>query len=1034
MSLFEAVALTIGASVAKSLVKSWLGEGIIQEIVPDLMDLLRDKGIDEVTRRKITPEIEKVGQKVAEHMQLLFTSERADMEESSYEATVREAATTLARANITPDLLVGYQLESDQLARYLLESRPGATRSFSAVETSFYQRMLVEASRSILAIVADLPGFTGSAFAKTLQGQEKILALLAKLADPLDERAVKFEARYCSEVRRILDRLDLLGIPRADQLHRSLSLNITYITLDVEHHLDRQAEVPHPSPDRPPSDTPSSVAIDHILATSRRIAVRGEPGSGKTTLLQWLAIRSAGKDFPPHIADWNRTVPFFIRLRECVNEGFPTPDMFPRLVVPIVAGSMPAEWLTEWVYDQLDRGRALVLVDGIDELPRAQRPAMLERLTELVHAYPLARYVVSSRPTALKEDAWPEWQEWISREDFTDVDLQPMGPRQVENLIDQWYLAVTEILTNLEDRAELKGFPENLKWQLRQRPALRKLATSPLLCAMICALHRERRQQLPVERIKLYEQCCEMLLSGREERRGIPSRHDYPALNEGQRMALVQSFAYWCMTNGWSDVETGEADGHFTQRLALMSVPSDTTGTRVREFFVERSGLLREPIQGRVSFTHRTFQEFLAAQAAAKAGDTGVLIRFAHDDQWHEMIILAAGLFGQKLCEKLLTGLIKRAYRGKRLRHQLLLLAVACLETAVELEGVRAYVLEQAKALFPPKDTNEARAVAAAGDPAIPFLTPNPQYSPSTATACVQALTLIGSQEALTVLADYAQDSPPHVMQELGKGWDAFDRKEYVRQVLAKSKRLILPSLPSLDECTYLTHHTYLRVGAMDPAGLPTLMRWFLPTGFSITTHFFNLYTSSLGFERTLETINAQFGKDNSDENLNPLAALGNLSFLSLMGYTKATDLSSFTNLHKLKELHLIGFRSVTDLSPLRQLAHLEILSLDMCTLLRNLYPITDLSSLTTLRLMANMELHDLSPLASLTNLTSLDLSYCRHVKDLSPLAALTNLTYLTIEGTSVLTSDLASLGRLSKLKIHGRADDAVSVRDMPKE
>ena len=94
----------------------------------------------------------------------------------------------------------------------------------------------------------------------------------------------------------------------------------------------------------------------------------------------------------------------------------------------------------------------------------------------------------------------------------------------------------------------------------------------------------------------------------------------------------------------------------------------------MRQYFVERASLLREPVHDRVDFTHRTFQEFLAAQAALNENTIGELLKHAHNDQWRELIILAAGKARPKECKQLLQGLITRGNKSSRRRHQLHLL------------------------------------------------------------------------------------------------------------------------------------------------------------------------------------------------------------------------------------------------------------------------------------------------------------------------------------------------------------------------
>jgi predicted NACHT family NTPase len=264
---------------------------------------------------------------------------------------------------------------------------------------------------------------------------------------------------------------------------------------------------------------------------------------------------------------------------------------------------MPARW----VHDQLDSGRAVVLVDGVDEVPQLQQLAVRQWLKELVETYTKARFIVSSRPHAIEEG-------WMEREGFDDAELQPMDLPDIYAFIDHWHAAVREELREEEEKANLESLAENLKQVVKRIRPIRNLATSPLLCAMFCALHRDRRQQLPSDRIELYEASCQMLLERRDIERHVELR-DYPHLNYRQKRVLLQDFAYWLLTNGWSGVTLSRADERLAVRLINMEgLSKEVTGSGIRRLFVERSDILREPVPGHIDFTHRTFQEFLSSQ------------------------------------------------------------------------------------------------------------------------------------------------------------------------------------------------------------------------------------------------------------------------------------------------------------------------------------------------------------------------------------------------------------------------------------
>ena len=143
--------------------------------------------------------------------------------------------------------------------------------------------------------------------------------------------------------------------------------------------------------------------------------MRGDPGSGKTTLLQWIAVNAAAQRFGGALSLWNNVIPFFIRLRDVAIHSFPAPEEYIARVEPDIDGRRPSD---DWEHLQLDNGRAVLLIDGVDELPSGKRETFLERLQSLLRLYPQARYIITSRPAAVSQINWPEWHEWVREHGF----------------------------------------------------------------------------------------------------------------------------------------------------------------------------------------------------------------------------------------------------------------------------------------------------------------------------------------------------------------------------------------------------------------------------------------------------------------------------------------------------------------------------------------------------------------------------------------------------------------------------------------
>src|SRR5258706_8891240 len=113
----------------------------------------------------------------------------------------------------------------------------------------------------------------------------------------------------------------------------------------------------------------------------------------------------------------------------------------------------------------------------------------------------------------------------------------------------RWHAAMSDQSSRAEERNELLAYERQLLDALDARRDLRQIAGYPLLCALICALHRERRGQLPSSRMELYDVALQMLLERRDQERRIDRS---PALGRTDKSLLLRDVAYWLIRNGRS--------------------------------------------------------------------------------------------------------------------------------------------------------------------------------------------------------------------------------------------------------------------------------------------------------------------------------------------------------------------------------------------------------------------------------------------------------------------------------------------------
>ncbi|KAA5837294.1 hypothetical protein ABT337_15010 [Saccharopolyspora hirsuta] len=213
---------------------------------------------------------------------------------------------------------------------------------------------------------------------------------------------------------------------------------------------------------------------------------------------------------------------------------------------------------------------------------------------------------------------------WLQAEGFTSIDLEAMTPSNIKDFVGRWHEALLQADANSLpfSRAEVEERHRGLLAQLDARAHLRSLARSPLMCAMLCALNLDRSGDLPRDRKSLYSAALEMLLDRRDAVRGIAADGEF-TLGSPEKLLILQDLAFWLNINGRSELDRSTAVDHIERKVSAMTA-ADVDADACLKNLVERSGVIREPAEGRIDFVHRTFHEFLAAREAAEDGHAGL--------------------------------------------------------------------------------------------------------------------------------------------------------------------------------------------------------------------------------------------------------------------------------------------------------------------------------------------------------------------------------------------------------------------------
>ncbi|MFJ9826537.1 NACHT domain-containing protein [Streptomyces sp. NPDC101160] len=638
--------------------------------------------------------------------------------------------------------------------------------------------------------------------------------------------------------------------------------------------------------------------IDDLLASRPRVLLRGEAGAGKTTLMWWLAAHAAAGTLGPELADLNGLVPFVVPLRSlrARGAGFPAPSELVR-VGDVVIDTPPDGWAGR----VLAAGRALLLVDGLDEVTQDDRDDAYTWLSGLLARYPDTRCVATVRPHAVAPD-------WLGAENFEELTLLPLRAEDIQAFVAAWHEAA-RLDADARDRAALDDLERDLAQQFRHNPNLAELARTPLLCAVICALHRLREGFLPETRWELYDSALTMLLGTRDKHRRVDAP-DGIRMSVEEHQELLQRLAAWLVRGGQTEFTRDQALQRLERALPGMpDVRAQGTPEEILTHLINRSGLLQERTDDVFQFAHRTFQDFLAAKEFVDDDLLKELLQHAHDQQWHDVLLLAAGHCKRRELPVLVEGLLKAgsATRKKDLKTTLYVLAALAAQHKAWLEeALRRRVEKAVRSVIPPRGPEQMRQLARLGPQLLPLL-PGPGDVPAGTTGMVANLiALVGGTAALPYARSFAEAGEA---AHFAEHWSSFPQEPFVQQVLSRlepTKSVGVSSSVQLRLLRKLPHLTaVLLVGDFAEAEIVEGLGTRPLTSLALA---FNHRLSTLGVLRSLDC--------------------GRLDRLYISGCPRVTALDPVADLPALRHLTLDVLRSgeePVDLTPLRSRPGLRV-------------------------------------------------------------------------------------------------------------
>lgn len=385
-------------------------------------------------------------------------------------------------------------------------------------------------------------------------------------------------------------------------------------------------------------------ALDQVRRYPRNVVV-GVPGSGKSTLFEWLQVKLASVEEEMVMAD-RQAIPLLLRVRQLDPRGLPHGDALVEKATASrdIAALMPEGWLDR----QMQQGRVLLMLDGLDETePELRDRHLLPWLKELCKRYKRCRYLVSSRPVGYAPGDMRVLE-------FNECDLLDFQPGAVLEYARHWCTAVRLARNEPEEEARREGAADGdtIVRGFEGHPYIANLARNPLMLSAICLVNYFEGGHLPQDRALLYKLCVEGLLHHWDQRRSIRSEFGFD-----EKLRVCREVALAMQADDRAECEAAGVQATFEAVL-----DNQTRARRLLEHVRYRTGLLLERRAGVFAFAHLTFQEYLAARAVHEGNRLGVdperLVAQHEDGRWREVIALYCGLAPAPAARRVIEGLI----------------------------------------------------------------------------------------------------------------------------------------------------------------------------------------------------------------------------------------------------------------------------------------------------------------------------------------------------------------------------------------
>lgn len=746
----------------RSLIRCWTSDSKIQsQNLIDMEQFAQKCGLNVLEAKKFDLSIQGFVMEIAQNF-IREIDDEIDNDERKDEI-LNQIIVDVSKIVIDEKTVISEFEKPESLRRAIMDVGTIERKSWDEKERAVYSNCVRYISKTCVEFVSKWPSFTPEALKVIIERQNEYNEVLQKILKELQSMESlsrnteltfrEYEKRYRDIIIERYGKVELIGSGINNRRIKRYDISSAYVELDcVEDELEEEVE------------------LSEVFNYDNIVWIGGEAGSGKTTFLKWIAVCSAKNDYNK-VKNIRNTIPIIIGLRSVKNWPLNL-----QVLLNEFSKSFGYECPDGWGDKILDDNRALILIDGLDEITDEKREETYEFIENLLLKYPNVKILVTARNSVENK------LNCFCRR----YEISPMKMNNIKKFIFYWHRSVLHSDAVVED-GEIRTLQNNLIAKITQSSPLKLLARNPLLCAMLCALHYENNKLLPENKMELYESCCKMLIDARDAERRI-ERNDYYFLQQldySKKKRVLEELAYWMLRNNNSSEQKDNVieflEQLFKNTNIILQIGEKCTADKMLDFLVERSGIIREPEDGVIDFIHKTFMEYLAVKSICRNCDWNKLVEHACDINWKETIIMCFNEMGVRQVSQVLEQLVEKGRKEKEDRYILLASLGASNAVFADLE-IKKQIDKQVAKMIPPK-REQISEMAQAGNYLLPFLFDSDKFPDNGKERCLTLLQYLGTEEIIPYVISYIHGNGKHTVKqfalEILGGFDETVLNEY---------------------------------------------------------------------------------------------------------------------------------------------------------------------------------------------------------------------------------------------------------------